>query len=212
MSVFEKYYEMNANTVIKALEKRNMYACYAKNKEDALQKAMSLIEEGKSISWGGSESVKEIGLINELYKRDKNKLLDRSKAGNPEEANQIMHEAFFADYYLMSSNAVTLDGELVNIDGNANRLAALLYGPKNIIMIVGMNKIVKNVDEGLSRIRNYTAPLNAIRLGCDTPCGKVGHCCDCTAQASMCCQIVTTRFSRVKDRIKIILVGEELGY
>ncbi len=212
MMPFDKYYEMNAKTLITALEKRNMSACYVKTKEEALQKALSLIEEGSSVSWGGSESIKEIGLINELYKRDKNKLLDRAMATSPEEANKIMHDALSADYFLMSTNALTLDGELVNIDGNANRLAALLYGPKNIIMIVGMNKLVKDVDEGLSRIRNYTAPLNAVRLGCDTPCGKVGHCCDCTAPASMCCQIVTTRFSRVKDRIKIILVGEELGY
>ena len=117
-----------------------------------------------------------------------------------------------ADYFLMSSNAVTIDGELINIDGNGNRVACLIHGPEHVILIVGMNKVVTDVESGVARVRNIASPANAARLGTRTPCGAVGHCCNCNSPDCMCCQVVITRHSRHTGRIKVILVGEELGY
>ena len=122
-----------------------------------------------------------------------------------------MHEALSCDYYFMSSNAITVDGELVNIDGNGNRVAALIYGPENVIILAGMNKIVKTIEEGISRTRNVASPQNCIRLGKDTPCKTNGVCGNCLKD-TICDQIVITRASRVPKRIKVILVGEELGF
>lgn len=212
MQVKEEYNKLIAKKVISALENRNMAGYYAATKAEAVEIALGLMEKGSTVSWGGSESLKEAGLIDAVYANGGYNILDRAKAATPEENKKIQHDALSADYYLMSSNALTLDGELLNIDGNGNRAAALIFGPENIIMLVGTNKIVKNLDDAMNRVRNYTAPLNTIRLGCDTPCAKTGFCHDCTSSATICCQIVTTRFSRVKGRIKVIIVGEELGY
>jgi len=122
-----------------------------------------------------------------------------------------MHEALSCDYYFMSSNAITADGELVNIDGNGNRVAALIYGPENVVIIAGMNKIVKNVEEGISRTRNVASPQNCVRLNKNTPCAVNGVCGNCLSD-TICDQIVITRASRIPQRIKVILVGEELGF
>lgn len=209
----EKANELKANTIIKNLKKRNMDGVYCPTKEEALEKALSYMEEGSVVSWGGSMSVEEIGLKDAVVSGNY-QVIDRSVAKNFEEQRVIFSKAALADYYLMSTNAVTLDGELINIDGTGNRVAALCYGPKHIIMIVGMNKVVNNVEDGVSRIRNTASAPNCIRLGLETPCSLTGRCGDCYGDSCICSDIVITRrqSAAMKDRIKVIFVGENLGY
>lgn len=211
MTPKEIFYEKQAHTIIKKLETRNMEAYYCKTGQEAKEKALSLIPDGSVVSWGGSQTLVEIDLLNALKDRTL-ELIDRSLAKTNEEIREAYIKAFDVDYYLMSSNAITLDGKLVNIDGNGNRLAALIYGPKNVIVIVGMNKVVEDEEAAIWRIRNIATPQNAIRLGYKPPCSENGRCYDCQDTDCLCCQIVTTRRSRQPKRIKVILVGESLGY
>ena len=163
------------------------------------------------IGWGGSESIKECGLMDGIHKGDY-ELLDRSLARTPEEARQIYAKTVLADYYLMSTNAITTDGTLINIDGNGNRVACLIQGPSHIIIVAGMNKVVTGVPEGVARVRNMASPANAIRLERRLPCAVSGTCHDCLSPECFCNQIVVTRRSMHPGRIKVYLVGEELGY
>lgn len=198
--------------VIKGLQSRNMEGYYAETKEEALKKALELIPDGCSISWGGSMSLGEIGLKDALHKRN-NIIYDRELAKTPEEKAEIAQKAFSCDYFLASSNAITEDGILINIDGIANRVAAIAYGPQNVLMIVGMNKVVKGEAEALSRARNEAAPINAQRFGINPPCVNSGGVCyDCKSPDCICCQILTTRYSMTKGRIKVILVNDTLGF
>ena len=205
--------KLRAQTIIKGLEKRNMEGVFCETKEDALAKALSYIEEGSSVTWGGSMSISEIGLM-DAVKNGNYEIIDRSVAKNYAEQREIFSKAVLADYYLMSSNAITLDGELINIDGTGNRVACLTYGPKNVIMIVGMNKVVNDVEDGIKRVRNFASPPNTLRLGLKTPCSMTGRCGDCYGDTCICSQIVVTRrqSAAMRGRIKIILVGESLGY
>lgn len=204
--------DLTGPKIVEALEKRHFEAYYCSTKEDALNKALDLIPENTSVAWGGSITVEQVGIIDGLYKRNKNNLIDRDKVSTAEEKWDKMHEALNSDYFLMSSNAITQQGELFNVDGNANRVAALCYGPKNVIIVAGMNKIVKDIDAAYSRVRNYAAPVNAQRFNIQTPCKLTGMCADCTNIQSICAQMVTTRFCRPQGRIKVILVGEDLGF
>lgn len=205
--------KLRAQTIIKGLEKRNMEGVFCETKEDALAKALSYIEEGSSVTWGGSMSISEIGLM-DAVKNGNYEIIDRSVAKNYDEQREIFSKAVLADYYLMSSNAITLDGELINIDGTGNRVACLTYGPKNVIMIVGMNKVVNDVEDGIKRVRNFASPPNTLRLGLKTPCSMTGRCGDCYGDTCICSHIVVTRrqSAAMRGRIKIILVGESLGY
>lgn len=211
MSIKKEYYQKLANTVLKAFEKRFMEGHYCETIEEAKELALSFVAEGSKVSFGGSVTLEETGVLAELRAREDITLYDRATATTPEENKQIMHDALSCDYYFMSSNAITVDGELVNIDGNGNRVAALIYGPDNVIILAGMNKIVKSVEEGISRTRNVASPQNCIRLNKDTPCKINGVCGNCLKD-TICDQIVITRASRVPNRIKVILVGEELGF
>lgn len=197
--------------VIKGLESRNMEGYYVETKAQALKKALEMIPEGSSVSWGGTYSAAEIGL-QEAIAAGNYKVIDRDKATNEEETRELMLQAFGCDFYLGSTNAITEDGILVNVDGRANRVAAFAYGPRNVLLIVGMNKVVKSEVDALSRARNEAAPINAQRFDIDTPCKKNGTCYDCKSPDTICCQILTTRFSKIKNRIKVILVDEELGF
>lgn len=200
-----------ADKVIKGLESRNMSGYYAETKEEALAKALELIPEGSSIGWGGSVSVSEIGLreavINGNYE-----VFNRDNCQTPEEKREVELKIFGSDFFLCSSNAITEDGILVNIDGNSNRVAAIAYGPKKVIMIVGMNKVAKDFDAALSRARNIAAPINAQRFPLDTPCKQNGSCVNCKSRDTICCEFLVTRYSRHADRFHIILVNDELGY
>ena len=211
MTVKEMRDSLRGEQVVKALNSRNMEAFLVGTKEEALKKALELIPEGSSVGWGGSASIEEIGL-KEAIKNGKYKVVDREEGSSQEEAEKLMRDIFFCDYFLASSNAVSEDGVLVNVDGNSNSVAAICYGPKHVIMIIGMNKVVKSVEDAMSRARNTAAPLNAQRFDIDTPCKKTGCCYDCKKPDTVCCQILITRYSRHVGRIKVILVNEELGF
>lgn len=207
----QQTYENLADSLIEAFNRRGIEGYYCQSREEARDTALRFLTPGCSVSWGGSVSCTEIGLLDALKKSDCI-LYDRSTAATPEEQRELYAKTVTADYYFMSSNAVTLNGELVNIDGNGNRVACLITGPRNVILIVGMNKIAPDVKSAIDRVRNAAAPPNGVRLGLATPCAKYGCCHDCYTPDCMCCEIVITRKSRIPGRIKVILVGEELGY
>lgn len=211
MNAKQSYYQTLSVSVLKKLQKRGMEAYYCSSKETAVKLVLDLIPEHSSVTWGGSMTLSESGLMEALKTANLN-LIDRSTAKTPDETKAIYRSAFSADYYLMSSNAVTYDGELVNTDGTGNRVAALIYGPEHVIVMVGMNKLVPDLDAAFARIHNVAAPMNTIRLDIKTPCQKTGLCADCTSPDTICCQTVVTRYSRVPGRIKVILIGEDLGY
>ena len=206
------YYETLANTVIKNLEKRQMEGYYCPTIEEAEKKVFSYLDNGCTVSFGGSMTLDETGMLTALRHDPSIHLIDRAKASTPAETKKMYHEALSADYYLMSTNAITTDGELVNIDGTGNRVAALIYGPENVIILAGMNKVSANVEEALSRVHNIASAMNCKRLDRKTPCAATGVCGDCLSPDCICNQVVITRRSGIKGRIKVILIGEEYGY
>lgn len=201
-----------AEQMIKALEARNMEAQFVETKEDALKAAMALIPEGSIVSWGGVQSAHEIGLIKAL--KDGNyTTLDREGESDPDKKAEIEKKVFTeCDYFLCSANGMSENGVIVNVDGNSNRVAAVAYGPKHVIFIIGMNKVVHTEQDAYNRAKYIAAPINAQRFGLDTPCAKFGKCMDCQHEQCICCEILTTRYSRHKGRMKVILVNEELGF
>ena len=200
--------ELLAQTVIKGLKSRNMTGYYAASKEEAKEIALSLIPEGSSVTMGGGMSVHEIGLVDTIKKGNYN-FIDRDAY---EDKRAAMLAAYDADVFLSSSNAITQDGILVNIDGNANRVSAIAQGPKKVVMIVGMNKVCDDWDGAMKRARNVAAPINTQRFGLNTPCTKTGTCMDCKSPDTICCQFLITRFSRHAGRIHVILVNDNLGF
>lgn len=200
--------ELLAGKVIKGLASRNMTGYYAPSKEDALRIALELINEGDSVTMGGCMSAVEIGLVDAL-KCDRYRFIDRNAFTDKRAA---MLAAYDADVFLSGANAMTEDGVLINIDGNANRVSAIAQGPKKVLFIVGMNKICPDADSALKRARNVAAPVNAQRFGLDTPCSKTGSCMNCKSPDTICCQILVTRYSRHPGRIHVILVNDNLGF
>ncbi len=207
----QQYYENLADSLIDKFNLRGIEGYYCETKDEALLTAKRFLTPGCSVSWGGSMTLEEIGLIQDLKNSDFT-VFDRANAKTPEEKEAFFAEVSHCDYYFMSSNAITLDGQLVNVDGLGNRVASLIHGPKNVVIIAGMNKVVKDIDTAIDRVHNEAAPPNAIRLGLSTPCAKFGRCVDCLDDSCICCQTVITRKSRIPGRIKVILVGESLGY
>lgn len=203
--------EKAGKKVCDALNGRGFAAYYCATKEDALKKALELIPEGSSVSWGGCKSAEEIGLI-DAVKNGSYQVLDRDTAQSPEERSAMMKQAFTADVFLTGTNAITETGELVNIDGIGNRVAAMTFGPDSVIVIAGMNKLVPNVMDAAARARNTAAPINAQRFDIKTPCKIDGACHDCNVPDSICTYIVRTRRCKPEGRIKVILVGESLGF
>ena len=212
MNPKEEYEEKIAARVIENLKKRQMDGFYCRTKQDALAKIEELCSSSRSVSFGGSETLRELGVLDLLREKKEWTLLDRDTAASAEEKQRIFHEALSCDSYLMSTNAITKSGELLNIDGNGNRLAALIYGPKQVIVVSGVNKIENNLDSAMLRVRNDAAPQNAMRLHLNTPCSKTGFCADCLSPDCICSQIVCTRRSAVPGRIKIVLVSGSFGY
>ena len=200
--------ELLAQKVIKGLQSRNMSGCYARDREEALKLALELIPEGSSVTMGGGVSVAEIGLKDAL-KNGSYRFIDRDEM---EDKRAAMLMAYDADVFLASCNALTEDGILVNIDGNANRVSAIAQGPKKVVFIVGMNKVCSDLDGAMKRARNVAAPINAQRFGLSTPCAKTGACMDCKSPDTICCQFLITRFSRHAGRIHVILVNDNLGF
>ncbi len=211
MTPKQKYYENVAATIIKNLEKRQMEGYYCANSQEAVKKALELMQEGSSIAWGGSMTLSETGLMDAI-RSGNYQIIDREKAKTQEEQRKLYGEICCSDYFLMSTNAITLDGELVNIDGRGNRVAFLCFGPQNVLVLAGMNKLVSDVESGVQRVRDVASPPNTVRLNKNTPCAVTGRCGDCYSSDCICSQIVVTRRSGIPGRIKVILIGEELGY
>ena len=211
MTPKNKNYENLATTVIKNLEKRQMEGYYVPDKNAALELIKSLIPKGSIIGYGGSVSLSESGVLTALDTPNY-KLIKREEAKNDEDTARIFREILFSDFFLMSSNAITVDGELVNVDGRGNRIAFLAYGPKNVILVCGMNKITADVDSAIKRIKTIAAPANAVRLNRSTPCAITGICGGCQSPDCICANTIITRRSHIKGRVKVILVGEELGF
>ncbi len=202
--------DLLAETIIKNLAKRNMTGYYAHSKAEALQIALSLIPEGSKVGRGGSVSVNEIGL-NDALEKGNYQFVNREKlTGEDKRKADLL--TYDADVFLASVNAISVDGVLVNIDGNSNRVSALAYGPKKVILIVGMNKVAGDVDAALKRARNEAATTNAQRFGLTTPCTKTGACMNCLSPDTICCQFLFTRYSRHAGRIHVILVNDNLGF
>ncbi len=200
--------ELLAQKVIKGLESRNMTGYYAADRAEALKTALSLIPEGSAVTMGGAMSAHEIGLV-EVLKNGNFNFIDRDAY---EDKRAAMLAAYDADVFLSSVNAMTEDGVLINIDGNANRVSAIAQGPKKVVFIVGMNKICNDADSAMKRARNVAAPINAQRFGLSTPCSKTGACMDCKSMDTICCQFLITRFSKHPGRIHVILVNDSLGF
>lgn len=208
LSVIEK----RIAKVIDKLDKNNMNGYYAKSKDEVIQIIQSLISEGEVVGCGGSMTLFEYGIIDHL-RSGRYKFLDRYKDGlSKEDIKKVYRQAFFADAYLSSTNALTEDGELYNVDGNGNRVAAMLYGPDKVIVVCGYNKIVKNVGEAIERNKSIAAPANAIRLNKNTPCAKVGYCMECNSEERICCEYTLIKRQAVKGRIHVIIIGEVAGY
>ena len=200
--------DLLAQKVIKGLKSRNMTGYYAKDKEEALKLALDLIPEGSTVTMGGAMSAHEIGLVKTLKEGNYN-FIDRD---DYEDKRKAMLLAYDADVFLSSANAMTDDGILVNIDGNANRVSCIAQGPKKVVFIVSMNKVMSDLDSAMKRARNVAAPANAQRFNIDTPCKKTGKCFDCKSPTTICCQMLITRYSMHPGRINVVLVNDELGF
>lgn len=206
-------YANQAATIIKKLNARKMEGYYCASTEEAKAKLVELLGKdgkSKSVSYGGSMTLDENGFKDAVVAAG-HELIIRENYKTDEEIKECKAKTINSDAFLMSTNAITLDGELINIDGRGNRVSYLIYGPEEVIIVAGMNKVVSNVEDGIRRVRNVATPPNTVRLNRNTPCAMTGRCAECY-QDSICCQIVVTRVSMIPNRIKVILVGEELGY
>lgn len=202
--------EKAAKTVIKNLKARHFDAYYCATKEEAKDLVLSLIPQSDTVGWGGSMTIDALGIKDALRERGQT-LFDRDNAA-PEERMELFKKSLTANTFLTGTNAITENGELINVDGTGNRVAAIAFGPDSVIVVTGMNKLTKTVMDGAARARNYAAPVNAMRFGNPTPCVETGCCADCISEKSICNVIVRTRMSKPAGRIKVVLVGESLGF
>lgn len=204
--------EERIQRTMSALERNNMKAYYAESRDELFDIVRGLVKNDKLITAGGSVTLEESGVKQMLMTEFKGVYLDRSEGKTPEEVEDILHKAFVSDTFLASSNAVTEDGELYNVDGRGNRVSAMIYGPTQVILIVGVNKIVRDMEEAVCRVEQVAAPKNTRRLNSGTPCEITGSCAHCRSRGRICCSYVRMAQQRVKDRIKVIIVNESLGY
>lgn len=195
-----------------ALEKNRMKPYYAANSAEMRDIVRCLVKDSKLITAGGSMTLKESGVTDMLMSEFAHAYLDRSAGETREQVEEIYRRAFVSDTFLCSTNALTEDGELYNVDGNGNRVSAMIFGPKQVIVVAGTNKIVQDMAQAVRRVETIAAPKNTVRLGCDTPCAKTGECAHCRSNARICCSYVRLGQQRVQDRIKVIIVDEALGY
>ena len=207
----ELYYEKRGQILVKNLKSRHFDASYCADREEALKKALELIPEGAVIGWGGVTSAQQIGLMDALNAGNY-RTIDRDKCATAEEREQAARDCFSADVFLTGANGLSLDGQMVNIDGTGNRVGAIVYGPKTVLVIAGMNKVEDTLEAAINRARTVAAPMNQQRFLLENPCTVTGTCADCKSESCICNQIVITRHCRPAGRIKFILVGEELGF
>ena len=212
MTPTEQRNALLANKIIKNLNRRHIETLYCPTADEAVATISNLIADGSSVTWGGSMTIRDMGLTQALRERQSLNIIDRDKAQSPEEVQQMYLRAFTADFYLTSANALSEDGVIVNIDGNGNRVAAITWGPKKVIFVVGINKVAPTVEDALARARGTASPINAVRLGTNTPCNIDGACHNCNSQESICSYIHFLRNSRNAGRHMVVLVGESLGY
>lgn len=207
----QEYHRKRAQVLLKNLRSRHFEAYYCVNRAEALAKALELIPEGVSVGWGGALSAMQIGLMDALNAGEY-RTIDRDKAETPEKREQAMKQCLLADVFITGANALSLDGQMVNIDGNGNRVAAIVYGPETVLVIAGMNKVADTLEAAVTRARTVAAPMNKQRFPAQTPCEVTGTCADCKSDGCICNQILITRNCKPAGRIKFILVGEELGF
>ena len=205
------YYTKRAELLVKNLKSRHFDAYYCATREEALEKALELIPQGASVGWGGATTAQQIGLM-DAVRRGPFRPIDRDAAPTPQEREQAMRDCLHADMFLTGANAISLDGQMVNIDGNGNRVAAIVYGPRSVIVVAGINKVADTLEDAVTRARTVAAPINCQRFAGSTPCGVTGQCDDCRSEGCICNQILVTRNCRPAGRIKFIIVGEELGF
>lgn len=204
-------YDKAGPQVAEALRRRHFEAHYVSTAQEALELALTLIPKDRTVSWGGTATAAQIGLMDRLHQGDY-QLIDRDTGKTPEEKQALMRQALTCGTFIMSSNAISADGQLVNIDGTGNRVAALCFGPTQVVVVAGMNKVAGDLDGAMRRAREVAAPMNAQRFPLKTPCVANGLCGDCKGPDSICAQIVTTRLCKPAGRIKVVLVGEDLGF
>ena len=212
MTPLEERNQKLAERMIKNLSRRNMEAFYCPTRQEAVKKVSELIADGSTVTWGGTATVRDIGIPEMLKGRRTLVVLDRDTVETPEEKEQMYLRAFTADVYLTSANAISEDGVIVNIDGNGNRVAAITWGPKKVIFVIGLNKVAQTVEAALARARSTASPINAQRFDISTPCRIDGTCHNCNMPESICSYIHFLRNSRNKGRHVVVLVGEDLGY
>lgn len=205
------YYDKRAEVLVKNLRSRHFDACYCATREDALAKALEWIPERSIVGWGGALSAQQIGLMDALNAGNY-RAIDRDKCTSVEQREQAARDCMFADVFITGANGLSVTGEMVNIDGNGNRVGAIIYGPKQVLVIVGMNKVCNTLEDAVKRARTVAAPMNKQRFLGNTPCSATGVCADCKSEGCICNQIVITRNCRPAGRIRFILVGEELGF
>lgn len=207
----KKYYAKRGAVLVKNLRRNHFDAYYCDNSAEALAKALELIPEGASVGWGGALSAQQIGLIDAVRKGNYT-AIDRDVISDPVEKVRVMKQALLADVFIAGANALSMDGQMVSIDGNGNRVAAIVYGPDSVIIVAGMNKAVDTLEDAVRRARTVAAPMNKQRFPLQTPCEVTGTCADCHSESCICNQLLITRNSKPAGRIKILLVGEELGF
>lgn len=213
MTPKEKRNALLAEKLVGNLKQRHYEAFFCPTAQEAVEKITGMIPEGSSVTWGGSMTIRDMGLTKALHNKEGLDIWDRDLAQSREEAQEIYRRAFYADYYLSSVNAISEDGEIVNIDGNGNRVAAITFGPKRVILVVGINKVAQNLDTAISRARSLAAPVNMMRFAdLNTPCKNDGMCHDCKSPDSICNYIQIMRNSHPVGRHIVVIVGEELGY
>ena len=207
----ELYYEKRGKLLVKNLISRHFDAYYCADRKEALAKAMELIPEGASVGWGGSMSAVELGLL-DVVRSGNYVALDRENAKTQDERDQLAKDCLSADVFITGANAMSMDGQMVNIDGTGNRVAAIIYGPKQVLVIVGMNKVCDSLEDAVRRARTIASPMNKQRFNNETPCAITGTCADCKSEGCICNQIVITRHCRPVGRIQFLVVGEDLGF
>ena len=211
MTPTETRNEHLAQTIIKNLQRRHIQGFYCPTAEEAVKKVSELIADGESVTWGGTMTVRDLGIPAALKSRGTLEVLDRDLVESPEEKQAMYLRAFSTDVYLSSANAISEDGVIVNIDGNGNRVAAMTWGPKRVIFVIGLNKVAKTVEDALSRARGTASPINAARFDIKTPCQVDGICHNCNSADSICNYVHFLRNSP-RGRHTVVLVGESLGY
>ena len=212
MNPTEQRNELLGQRMIKNLNRRHIEAYYCPTAAEAVKKVSELIPDGSSVTWGGSMTIRDMGIPQLLCNRGTLEVLDRDKAETPEEVQEIYLRAFTSDVYLSSANAISEDGVIVNIDGNGNRVAAITWGPKKVIFVIGINKVAQTVEAALARARSTASPINAQRFDINTPCKTDGVCHNCNSADCVCSYVHFLRNSRNKGRHVVVLVGEDLGY